>query len=109
MKTENTFIYVIGYDEEGPVKIGISTKPERRLKQLQTGQDKVLRLHHTESTSSGFPKFLEQFVHSQVNHRRLKGEWFDLSVADAIAEVKFAIMTWEDDPLLKMRVREKRR
>jgi hypothetical protein len=31
------YIYVIGHAKDGPVKIGVSTKPRARLRELQTG------------------------------------------------------------------------
>lgn len=111
MKNNNSksFIYVIGYDVAGPLKIGISANPEKRLRQLQTGQDKQLRLFHIEETIAGYPRFMEGFIHSNLAPKRIKGEWFDVAVEDAIAEVKFSIMTWECDPLLKLKATQKRR
>ena len=103
------FLYIIGYDKEGPVKIGISNKPERRLKQLQTGQDKQLVLFHVEEAVAKHAPVLERFVHAQIAHRRRSGEWFDICLEDAIAELKFSIIRWASDPELDAIIRRRRR
>jgi T5orf172 domain len=41
-----TFIYFIQSGEDGPIKIGFSNRPDRRLPELQTGNPRELILRH---------------------------------------------------------------
>jgi len=72
-------IYVItqGDESDFKAKIGISSDPESRLKTLQTGSPKDLKL------SFSFPvpddKELEGYLHERFEDRRLNGEWFDFT------------------------------
>ena len=91
------------------MKIGISQRPEKRLKQLQTAQPQRLELKHTAEVVVRHAKLLEQFAHAQIGHRRLVGEWFDLSVANAILEVQYCIIRWESDPSLDIILHSRRR
>lgn len=97
------FLYVIAADEQGPVKIGLSKHPDRRLRQLQTGHACKLVLHHAEPVEDGQVRALERIVHEQIRHRRMQGEWFDLTVPDAIAEVQFVMIRYGDEPNIKTR------
>jgi len=93
-------IYVIAADELGPVKIGFSADPKRRLRQLQTGQATKLVLYHTEEFPATMIKVMEKQIHNENRYRRMAGEWFNMSVSDAIDEVKFAAIRWGDKETL---------
>ncbi len=82
-----SFLYVIAHDINGPVKLGLSISPTKRLKQLQTGSATVLSLFHTEEIEDSKVKIAEKALHKTLSHIRLKGEWFNMTVDDAIAEV----------------------
>jgi hypothetical protein len=82
-----SFLYIIAASPEGPVKLGFSADPRKRLKQLQTGSVHVLALHHTEEVDDSRVKIAERALHKLLGHRRLKGEWFSLSVEEAVFEV----------------------
>jgi hypothetical protein len=59
--------------DDGPVKIGISSKPEKRLNELQ-----VCNAH--EVTLLGVfevPRGHEKFLHAQLSQHRIRGEWFE--------------------------------
>lgn len=89
------FIYVISSSENGPVKIGYSAKPEGRLKQLQTGYPAKLKLYFAEAIDNEkLARSIEKRVHANIGHRKLSGEWFDLTVTDAMAEVRFGRMSF---------------
>lgn len=90
-----SFIYVIAADINGPSKIGISVHPVKRVKQLQTGHAEILSLHHCEPIPAAFARPMEQIVHRENRHLKLKGEWFNLTVPQAIAEVRHAMMRFE--------------
>lgn len=60
-----------------PVKIGVTSNAERRLKSLQTGSP--FKLHCTalipcKSKESAYD--LESFLHKQLSRHRMEGEWF---------------------------------
>jgi hypothetical protein len=99
---ETNFIYVISDAEKSEIrtKIGISQNPEKRLKQLQTGNPIRLSIHYIEELPYEKTRVLESFLHSNLNHLRLKGEWFSMTVEDAIMEVRFMVMRWGEDPTL---------
>jgi len=93
------FIYVIG-PAEGPQKIGLSGDVEKRLQTLQTGSPVTLIIHHTEEVNPKKVRLLEKKIHNELNHKRVKGEWFDLSPEDAKAFVVFFVIRYGEDPLL---------
>jgi hypothetical protein len=100
-----SFIYVIceGLDAEVS-KIGISKNPDRRVRQLQTGHPLPLVVAHREEVDDKKVKGLERLIHRQLTHLRLKGEWFSLSPADAILEVKHALIRYGDQEEVCLRL-----
>jgi predicted GIY-YIG superfamily endonuclease len=87
----NSFIYVIGCDY-GPYKIGLSKHPEKRLKQLQTGFPYKLHVHYTHEVDEKQVRNVEKAIHKIMNYNRTHGEWFNLTLDEAIAEVQYAII-----------------
>jgi hypothetical protein len=76
------FIYIIQIilsgGRRGPIKIGISTDPERRLRDLQAGSPYTLVLFGFFQVGSfAAAKTLEASVHAALAASRLVGEWFD--------------------------------
>jgi hypothetical protein len=108
MSNENslTSIYVIG-PEGGPYKIGYAQDPKARLSNLQVGQAVELKLHYEEATETATAKVIEKLIHKQIAHKRVRGEWFDVSLEEAIGEVRFAFIRWEDEPNLTFRYKRK--
>jgi hypothetical protein len=92
-------VYIIAADDAGPVKIGFSKNPEKRLKQFQTGHPQPLRLCHSLAFEGKRAKGIERIIHQTINHLRVQGEWFGLTVADAIAELEFAMIRYGDADL----------
>jgi hypothetical protein len=82
-----SFLYVIAATAAGPVKLGLSMNPEKRVRQLQTGSALPLSIFHTEEVEDGRVKIAERALHQLLGHKRMKGEWFDMSVEQAVAEV----------------------
>lgn len=76
-------IYLIQSLEEGYYKIGVSKNPEKRLKQLQTGNSSELKLIH--SYSSEYANKIEKTLHNMLSHCKKEGEWFDMSLPDALS------------------------
>lgn len=54
--------------------MGVSSDPERRLRNMQTGNVKELVLEHYELKNE--PYKVEKIVHRHLDEYRSKGEWF---------------------------------
>lgn len=67
-------LYVIQSDVTGNIKVGRSSEPRRRLKQLQTGSPHRLRLLIV-AVDAGFR---EREMHKRMKEKRARadGEWF---------------------------------
>jgi hypothetical protein len=74
-------VYIIAPRRAGPVKIGIARDPARRLATFQTAH--WGRLYLFSNIRTGNARMLETAVHRRLKPLRLKGEWFDISVAEA--------------------------
>ena len=73
------YTYMIS-DGHNNIKVGISDKPERRLKQLQTGHPYPLEIIFTEEFNCERNRMLkiEKKLHEEmgVKYKKLHGEWF---------------------------------
>lgn len=58
--------------EEGPIKIGISNRPQRRAPELQTGNPHELPLRHVVPGD----RAMENRLHRRFEPARIRGEWF---------------------------------
>lgn len=69
---EASFVYVIQAGPAGPIKVGVSTNPERRLRQHQTSNHEELKLLYV------FPgdAYEEAGLHSRLQGAHVRGEWF---------------------------------
>lgn len=77
------FVYVIG-TESGPVKVGISANPKRRLETLKTSNPAPLELFATcQRDDRRAATTLEEDMHHCMHGRRLRGEWFDATPKQA--------------------------
>lgn len=90
------FLYVIG-PIEGHQKIGFSKNVERRLKTLQTGNSNKLYIHHVEEVPDNRVRILETKIHRELNYKKKKGEWFDISSTEAKELLQFFVMRYTDD------------
>ena len=109
-EVKQQFIYVIAPEGTGasPCKIGISTNPDRRLRQLQTGFPHRLRVHHREAVDDDKARLLERLLHRDIGHLRQSGEWFDIAVDEAIGHVKFTVIHYHDEPDLRWKMMDRR-
>lgn len=80
-------VYVIAAGAAGPVKIGISRDPRRRLKELQAHSPARLRCHMFVRELDGRDREFEAHLHATLNSHRLHGEWFAVSADQAEAAV----------------------
>lgn len=69
------FVYVAKESISGRYKIGISKNPEKRIKELNTGNPEQLILVHAYLVSEQ-GNLSESLAHSIFEENRLKGEWF---------------------------------
>lgn len=93
------FIYVIG-PAVGPQKIGLSGDVEKRLATLQTGFPGDLIIHHKEPIEAKKVRLLEKKIHTELNYKRVRGEWFDFTPEEARDFVIFFAIRYGEDPLL---------
>lgn len=101
------YIYVIG--TENQIKIGFSKCPEKRLKQLQTGNMHKLSLYYKEEMQDSKIQIIEQLIHRDLKHKKSCGEWFNISPQDGINIVKFAKIRYDSDDELEFYYKQKLR
>lgn len=70
-------VYFIQQGDAGPIKIGYSTNPEKRLKTLSTASPYPL---HLRLVIEGGKK-LEKDLHDQFAEHQLDGEWFEANAS----------------------------
>jgi hypothetical protein len=86
-----SFIYLIGSERgQGPFKVGISTRPEHRAKQLQTAYPRPVAVHGAWQHSN--PRAVEAETHRLLAPWHMSGEWFDVSRNRATAAIMQAIL-----------------
>lgn len=82
------YLYAIGTTGSRQ-KIGFSADPQQRLKTLQTANSEVLFLHYSFPIDPTVASRFERHVHVQHGHRRIKGEWFDMSPEEIVAMMQY--------------------
>jgi hypothetical protein len=89
----DTHVYLISEaGDEGPIKVGISHGPRKRLLGFQTANPFELRIVHSfPMPSRAIAKEIERSFHETQKEHRLRGEWFDLSAGDALVILCMAI------------------
>lgn len=83
------WIYVISSRGEGPVKIGVSNNPPKRLRIFQVGSENELKIQYAEPVDGNAYK-LEAMVHQALAMKRRQNsvqEWFDVSASQAQAKI----------------------
>lgn len=98
-------LYFVQAAAGGPIKIGVSKNPRKRLAQLQTASpiDLVLRRVVDDPNAWGW----ERRLHELFAEWRMRGEWFQAhptvaNVADALSSNTFAedAIPLREDPIL---------
>jgi hypothetical protein len=64
-------------------------------------------LHYSEETETDKAKVIEKMIHRTLAHKRIRGEWFKVTLEEAIAEVKFAFIRWDGEDELTVRFKRK--
>lgn len=97
------FVYIIPEGNDGPTKVGITKNlPEAgRLQELQTGNSRRLSVYAKRRVSN--MRFVEKEVHRRLSRKRLQGEWFSVSPAEATATLDDVLAgqmpRWRRSPL----------
>jgi hypothetical protein len=79
------YIYLIQSLENSYYKIGVSKHPNKRVKELQTGNSSELKL--IETFQSEFAHIIEKTLQRRYSHLRKEGEWFEMSISNEISFV----------------------
>ena len=90
-------VYLVRNDNNGMIKIGRSRAVEKRLKTLQTSNPFPLSLILTISTNNA-PQ-VESNLHKIFRHKRVYGEWFNLSDQDI--DLAFNLKQQIENPIAK--------
>jgi hypothetical protein len=89
-----TNLYIISCDLG--VKVGLSNNPEKRIKQLQTGNHLKLKLEKYWEVPKELSRKIETLAHHKLRHSYAKrGEWFikcsvfdaELTIAEAYEKI----------------------
>lgn len=86
------YVYIIGWQEVGCYKIGISRSPDKRIHQLEANLPfplEIIVVRQVEDSAH-----LERCLHHANSERRLKNEWFRLSQSE-LAVCKSFIDCWD--------------
>jgi len=86
-------LYVIAPEGHWPSKIGISTRPEKRVQSLQTAHWKTLAVAQCfQCVGVKEARALEEKVHSvfREDGAYLMGEWFDKTASETVDVIKFS-------------------
>ncbi len=75
---QTAYVYLMQFGNE--YKIGNSLNVERRFRELKTQMPYEGKIIHTIET--GDPEGIEAYWHAFFSDKRLKGEWFNLSISD---------------------------
>lgn len=89
-------VYCIGWQEIGPVKVGIASDVQRRIRELQPGSPFTLLEFYSEEMkghqwTDKDCRHLENVIHERLRFVRLTGEWFACPVMDAIRLIQQTI------------------
>jgi hypothetical protein len=57
-------------------------------------------LHHYEEINAKQLRKMEKKIHTELNHKRAKGEWFNLTPQEAIEYIIFFKIRYDEDPML---------
>lgn len=87
---EDAYVYAIG-SQSGPVKIGYSSDPSKRLKTLQAKADHELFILGKWSIHGRRALCIERYVHWLLRDKHFTGEWFNATRDEAAEAVRLAM------------------
>jgi len=77
--------------KDGPLKIGMANNPAARLRSIQTGSPQPIRLLRHFAVETEQARRVERRTHLGLLDHRLAGEWFEISLDQAVAAVEQAM------------------
>lgn len=91
-KPPGGYIYVMSCEAfPGVVKIGMSVDPESRRRTLEGGSPVPFKIEYAARTTVDDLHLIESYAHFMVGPHHVRGEWFRVSILEAIAAVNVAI------------------
>jgi len=90
MARHGDHLYFIQEQGTGHIKIGRSVDPKRRVRSLQTGNAKRLKLIAYFKGKGD----QEAYLHELLRDWRLKGEWFSVDCVGSIPESFYEQIEW---------------
>lgn len=79
-------IYLIKSLNEGVYKIGVSKTPNKRLKEVQTGNPSPIDILYLYETEYAYK--IETCLHNRYSHYNTHGEWFELSLKEELSFIE---------------------
>lgn len=76
-------IYLIKSLNEGVYKIGVSKSPNKRLKEVQTGNPSPIDILYLYETENAYK--IEKALHNRYSQYNTHGEWFELSIKEELS------------------------
>lgn len=93
-KYEKAHVYIL--EGDGRIKLGMSGDPEKRMYSIQLNTvDNLKLVFKTEATEDYL--LIERIAHKKLKKFKVKGEWYKVSVQDAINAVNLAIEQIKDN------------
>jgi hypothetical protein len=107
-KQEFHSLYLVTTESGAPVKVGIATNPHARFSAIQTSHFVSLRLHRFWWLAGRQISIrIESDFKEHFRDRCIRGEWFDVTLLEAVAFVEAAVRaigTWgvEEDQVIRL-------
>jgi hypothetical protein len=79
---ESVYVYLMKDNHTNLYKIGISKNPEFREKTLLSQSPSINLLYKREFFDRDISRVMEKTLHNYFQHKRVRGEWFDLDESD---------------------------
>ena len=94
MRGRVTDLYVMQMAVTGDIKVGRSSDPERRLRQLQTGCPHPLKIILTVPDAG----HLEKSIHRLMDYRQIRrnGEWFSAEALNELPPDIYGLLNLEE-------------
>lgn len=89
------YLYAIGNDT-GPIKIGYSGCPERRIEQLRAKAIGEIRVLGTWAIEAGNAQAAERYAHWFLREKHYAREWFNVTLAEASEAIEIALTKKHD-------------
>lgn len=92
-KDTSAYVYMMKNEVTGLTKVGMTSNPKRRLKDLDTGNG--VRLSYVFCKFLPHASLLENTIHATYKHKRQSGEWFEFDTSD-IQSIELLVDEWHD-------------